>query len=420
MSSHLVSPLLLVGLLSAQQVPEGAEPNQSTSTATVVPCGGEAFGSLGSLVDVDWFRITLPGVRDLRLETGPGFGAELGDTVLVLLDAGGAPLQSNDDGIARGRYASLTAAALPAGTYYCSVERGAFAATSGSYTLDVRCSVPVLLPASAIAAEAPENNDPRSGGNPTTVSLPARCNGLIPTTGPSGDWDFWRFMLPVDSFVRARVAATVSHPTPPVLDDPILYLYDAGTPPVLLAGPFYASNFGVFDTAIDVRLPAGSYQVAIRGWVGSIAGRYYLDLARTDAGRVTVHPGGCGGRVLDVATTAVGPGAPLRTERATLGNTYTLRGSSLGSGGFAFHMIGFQAQSIGLGPLGAPGCTVEVVWVDALLQVADFAGAARFVIAVPETPSLIGTVLESQVAVLDFSNALGFTFSNRVTGVLGD
>ncbi|MCU0864704.1 MAG: hypothetical protein MUC36_12980 [Planctomycetes bacterium] len=420
MQLHYVPTLMCLGLLTAQQVPEAIEPNQSTTTATVLACGAEALGSLGSAVDVDWYQITLSGVRDLRLETGPGNGAEIGDTVLVLLDFTGAPLQTNDDGLARGRHASLFASSLPAGTYYCSVERGPLAAASGSYTLDVRCSLPVVLPAAPIAAEGPENNDPRSSGVPTTVTLPARCNGLIPTTGPSGDWDFWRFVLPVDSFVRARVQATASHPSPPVLDDPILYLYDNAAPPALLAGPFYASNFGVFDTAIDLRLPAGSYQVAIRGWAGSIAGRYYLDLARTDAGRVTVHAGGCGGRVLDVATTLVGPGAPLRTERATLGGTYALRGSSLGSGGFVFHMVGFQAQSIDLGALGAPGCTAEVVFVDAVLQVADTGGSTTYVIAVPETPSLAGTVLESQLAVLDFANPLGLSFSNRVTGALGD
>jgi hypothetical protein len=420
MQLHSVPTMMFLGLLTAQQVPEAVEPNQSTTTATGLGCGAEAIGSLGSAVDVDWYRITLPGVRDLQLETGPGTGAEIGDTVLVLLDASGAPLQSNDDGLARGRYASLFASGLPAGTYYCSVERGPLAAASGSYTLDLRCSLPVALPAAPVAAEAAENNDPRTGGVPTAVSLPARCNGLIPTTGASGDWDFWRFSLPVDSFVRARVAATASHPSPPVLDDPILYLFDDAAPPALLAGPFYASNFGVFDTAIDLRLPAGSYQVAIRGWVGSIAGRYYLDLARSDAGRVTVLAGGCGGRVLDVATTSSGPGAPLRTERATLGGTYVLRGSSLGSGGFAFHLVGFQAQSIDLGVLGAPGCTAEVVFVDALLQVADAGGSATYGIVVPETPSLAGTVLESQLAVLDFSNALGFTFSNRVTGRVGD
>ena len=402
-----------------QQVAEGTEPNATTATATTLAVGREAFGTLSTIADADWFRITTTGTVDLRLGTAPGLGVQVGDTVLTLLDATGAPLRSNDDGVASGWWSKLYVPSLAAGTYYVAVEAGTNAVAGGSYVLDVRAAVPTAFVAPPVANEGAENNDPRSGGVPTTVTLPARGNGAIPTTGPAGDWDFWRFTLPAESFVQVRVAATAAHPIQPRMDDPILYLYDAATPPNLLAGPFYASNFGVWDTALDVHLPAGTFQVAIRGWVGSIAGSYWLDLHRSDAARVTVHPGGCGGRVASVATSTTGPGAPLVLERPALGTTYALRGSSLGAGGFAFHVVGFSSTSVDLGPLGAPGCTLEVNFVDSPLQVADGTGATTFVVPIPESAPLLGATVESQIAVFDLSNALGVTFSNRVAAVLG-
>jgi hypothetical protein len=314
----------------------------------------------------------------------------------------------------------LDAPSLSAGTYYVAVEAGANAAPGGgSYVLDVRCAAPAAFVAPPLFAEGPENNDPRSGGTSTLVSLPARCNGQIPTVGATGDWDFYRFLLLGESFVQARVAATASHPQTPRLDDPVLYLFDASTPPNLLAGPFYASDFAVWDTAIDVRLPPGGYQIAIRGFAGSVGGRYYLDLHRTDAARVTVHPGGCGGRSAGLTVATTGPGAPTTVERPVLGTTYSVVGSNLGSGGFGFHLVGFASTALDLTAAGAPGCTYEVLHLDAILRLADGAGFARYAVAIPETLTLLGTTLQSQIAVLDFSNPLGLTFSNRVSAVVG-
>ena len=412
--------LLSSAALLAQQVPEAAEPNSTTTTATLLPCGAEGTGTLANATDVDWYRVTLAAVRDVRIETGPGLGTQIGDTFVSLLDSTGATLLSNDDGVGVGFYSQLQGNGLAAGTYYVAVERGANAVTAGSYALDVRCSVPTALPTPPIQNEGPESNDPRLGGTATVVTLPARCNGQITTTGPSGDWDFFRFTLANDSFVQVRVAATAVHPQTPRMDDPILYVFDTNTPPNLVLGPFYASNFGVWDTAIDARLAAGSWQVGLRGWVGSIAGRYYLDIHRRDAGRASVLAGGCGGRTLGLPVTNLGAGAPLRVERPVLGTTFTLQGSGLGSGGFAFFAVGFSSTFVDLTALGAPGCALEVVYADTPLVIADGGGLARLPVAIPENGALLGAALESQIAVLDFSNALGITLSNRVSAVLGN
>lgn len=416
---HVLAAGLLAALAQAQRVPEGAEPNGAPATATPLPIGREGFGVLATAGDSDWFVIQLAAATDLRIETGPGRSPQVGDTVVTLFDASGSPLRSNDDGVGCGLYSRLACRALAAGTYYVAVEAGAAGVANGSYTLDVRGAAPVAMPVPPVVAEGPENNDPRLGGTATAVALPVRCNGSVATTGANGDWDFYRFTLATESFVQVRVGATPTHPTPPVMDDPLLYLFDAAVPPNLLGGPFRAGTFGAWDAAIDVRLLPGAYQIAIRGWGGSVAGRYYLDIHRADAARSTVHAGGCGGRLLDVATTNVGPGAPLRVERPAIGTTYSVQGSNLGSGGFAFHVVGFASTVVDLTAAGAPGCILEVVFVDTPLQMADAAGNVVFAVPIPESLSLAGAALESQVAVFDFSNPLGITLSNRVAAVLG-
>ena len=188
----------------------------------------------------------------------------------------------------------------------------------------------------------------------------------------------------------------------------------------LLAGPFQSSSFGVYDAMLEARLPAGTYQIAIRGWNGSVGGAYFLDVTRRDAARVTVFAGGCGGRVLDVATTDAGPAAPLRLERPVIGTTLSLLGANLGANAFTFHVVGFSPTFVDLGMLGAPGCTLEVNYVDTPLYLADAAGRVVYPLALPEASNLLGLTVESQAAVFDLSNALGVTLSNRVAAVVGN
>jgi hypothetical protein len=422
MTRALAGCVALLGLAlgaSAQRVVEAPEPNATPASATSLPLGAEAAGVLTNAADADWYAVTVAAGARLRIETGPGAAAvQARDTVVTLLDAVGAPVCSNDDGVASGWYTRLVTAALPAGQYFVAVEGGAAAVAGGAYALDVR-AVTVPAFAGATAVEGPENNDPRSGGTATAVTLPARCSGAVGSAGIGGDWDFYRFTLAVDATVEARVDATASHPSATRLDDPVLYLFDVATPPNLLAGPFQSRSFGVYDAWLEARLSAGTYQIAVRGWSGSTTGAYYLDLVRRDAARTTVGVGGCGGRNLSVPATDAGPGAPLRLERPVLGATWSLLGSNLGAGGFAFHVVGLQATAVDLTAFGAPGCVLEVVYLDTPLQVADGAGRAVFVLRLPDTPSLLGTTIESQVAVFDLANALGVTLSNRVSAAVG-
>lgn len=419
MSCRLVIALSLAAWSPGQRLLEAPEPNDTPAQATVLPCGGEAEGTLASPADIDCYRLTLAAAAELWAGTGPGAAPEIGDTVVTLLDASGAPLRAAAGGVGTGDHAVLFAAALPAGTYYLQVARGAGGALAGSYVLDVRCRAVLASTVLPPVLEGAENNDPRSGGTPTPVVMPARCYGALASSGPLGDWDFYQVLLGVDGVLRARVDATSTLPSG-AADDLALYLFDGQTPPVQLLGPVIAGDPGAHDQQLVARLAAGTYRVAVRALQGSAAGSYRLDLSASAAARVTTWPGGCAGRTLDVAKTALGPGAPLRLERPATGSTWSLRGEHLGSAGFAFHVVGFTATALDLTPLGASGCTLEVAYVDTVFQFADATGRALWWLRIPDSSNLLGASLENQVAVLDLSNPLGVTLSNRVSAVLGD
>jgi hypothetical protein len=168
-----------------------------------------------------------------------------------------------------------------------------------------------------------------------------------------------------------------------------------------------------------VRLAAGVYQVAVRGWQDSIAGSYYLDLRRVLAANATTNAGGCAGRTLDLLRTNIGPGAPLGLERPAIGRTYSLLGSGLGSNNPVAHAVGITQVSVDLTSFGAPGCFLDVDFIALLPLLADAAGMAAVTLPLGEDPSLLGVLLVDQLGVLDFSNTLGITTSNSVTAVMG-
>lgn len=409
----------LLSPITAQRVAEASEPNASTSSATVLPCGQEALATLSSSVDEDWFRIVLIAPSDLRIATGPTWSSQIGDTVVTLLDSTGGALRANDDGFGTGFYSDLLAKGLPAGTYYAAVTAGANAQSSGGYVLDVRCEPATTIMTPPTTIEGPENNDPRTGGTATNVLLPVRCDGALSSTGHNGDWDFWRILAFGESVMRIRLAATANHTGTPAVDLAV-YLFDGATPPNYVAGPFFATDIGVWDQAIDVRIAGGFHHVAVRGVVGSQPGSYYLDLQNRASASATVFPGGCGGRTLGLPTTNPPVSTPQVLEAGFLGTTYSIEGANLGNTGFAFHVVGLAATSIDLTPFGAIGCTLEVSYLDTVFQFADPAGRATWSVFVPDNISLLGTTLHSQAAVLDLSNPLGITISNRVATTIGN
>lgn len=419
MPRPLCSLLLLTTLLPAQRVAESAEPNDGVLTATMLGCGLEARGTLQASDDEDWYRVSFAAASEVWIETGPTAVGEVGDTLVTLLDGTGAALVSNDNGVLSGYYSRLYVPELAAGTYYVVVERGPMGATSGDYLLDVRCAAPSAPATGATITEASGNNDPRSGGVAQSVFTPVRLDGGLDSAGYDGDWDFYRVLLFGDNVLHVSVAATATHPGTTIAEDPVFYLFDGASPPNLLAGPFHASDRDTWDQRMAFRLPGGIYQVAVRGFAGSAAGDYYLDLATLPAARATVFAGGCNGRTLGLGVANIGPGSPRTLEVPQLGSTLSFEGSNLGTFGLALHVIGFAAANVDLTPFGAPGCTLSVDYVDLVFALADIQGRATWVVPLPETVSVLGATLESQAAVLDGSNGLGITLSNRVSAVVG-
>jgi hypothetical protein len=126
-----------------------AEPNDTFAAATALS-GSEVVASGGHLVgaDVDTYAITVPAGQSLRaeiIEGGSTSCESLGlDSRLTLYDAGGSPIDDDDDA-GRGfcslidgtgaNAANRGAHALPGGTYYLAVRAsaGATASTSGSF-----------------------------------------------------------------------------------------------------------------------------------------------------------------------------------------------------------------------------------------------------------------------------------------------
>ena len=410
--------LLVPAIAVAQRVSEAPEPNSSTTTATTVACGIEAVGALSSVTDEDWYELVLTATADVCVTAGPGAGVEVRDTIVTLLDGTGGPLRQNDDCVQAGFYSELLAPALPPGTYFVAVTAGA-QAVAGSYQLDISCRASATTSTPSTVTEGPENNDPRTGGTATSAIVPVRASGALQSTGVDGDWDFWKLLVFGDSVLRVTLEPTNSIPSG-AAQDPVVYLYDDASPPNVVAGPFFASARDAWDQVLEFRVDGGVHHIAVRGAEGSQPGSYLLDVTSTTAAAGLVFSGGCGGRTLSLATSNFGPGAPLVREYPRLGTTYSVQGSNLGAGGYCYYAVGVQGQFVDLSPLGAPGCALEVVPIQVQFQFADASGDAAWSLPIPDSVSLVGAQLHSQVAVFDLSNPLGLTMSNRVVGLIAN
>lgn len=134
-------PLLASSLL-AQGVHEAQEPNDTTSTATLLPLGEQGVGDI-TASDEDWFRVTLAADSDYKIWTSPGFAGQIEDTRVRIMAADGTTqIVDVDDGntSTHGYYTTMQGA-LVAGVYYVAV-RGYNSSTVGSYTLDVVLAQP--------------------------------------------------------------------------------------------------------------------------------------------------------------------------------------------------------------------------------------------------------------------------------------
>ncbi len=122
---------------------EGAEPNGDpgatpAGTPTPIGCDTVAQGAISISMDEDWFQLDVTRATLVIVTTGDPAGTSMPifDTVMDLLDASGAVLDTSDDAF-YGTLYSRVERVLPPGRYYAAV-RGYQTATGG-YSLQVEC-----------------------------------------------------------------------------------------------------------------------------------------------------------------------------------------------------------------------------------------------------------------------------------------
>jgi serralysin len=137
-------------------ITESADATATTATPYNLGVGQTAQGTISSLGDHDWYRISLvAGQTYTFAEIGTGTNS-LNDTFLNLRDSSGTVLASDDDA-GPGLSSSLTFTATSTGTYY--VDAGAFGnGSAGQYgisaTLGTRPNFNISMGAGAVDAYA--------------------------------------------------------------------------------------------------------------------------------------------------------------------------------------------------------------------------------------------------------------------------
>jgi len=396
--------------LPVARVAEAAEPNGplGAGTTTSLACGEIGDGDL-TAADTDWWTFTLTSPSIVRAETGRGLSVITSiDTIMTLWDVtGSTQLEFDDDG-APGNW-SLIIATLDPGTYHLDV--GGYAGTNtGSYTLLLECT-----DASVTLPEMPEpNGDPFA--NPLAVPSIATCG--VPGEGEitAGDRDWWLFGLNQDRFVTIQVWGGDPTVGAGPLGNAVLTLRDA------LGNAIETDDDDFYDRLprLQIWLPVGAYYVDLGG-VGNDVGSYTVQVNCDDSADYHVFAGGCPG------SSGLPPTWNVRDwELPLLGTTLVGEFGQCPANGALIVFAGFSRTQAGglplpfdLGPLGAPGCLVEVENVATLLFIADGGGRASWPLTFPYIAGLVGVQFGQQAFVLDNSaNPLGGTVTNSGWGLV--
>ena len=141
-----------------------------TSSTVVSPIGGFIDGSIDTVGDQDWYRVTLTAGQTYTFTTR--LNGSLSDSVLTLRDASGTLLVENDDAVTNlYTFSEITYTATTTGTYFIAVS--GFQSGTGTFTLTT--SAPV---ADSIAGAATTN---------ASLALGAPQNGVLDAAGDH-DW----------------------------------------------------------------------------------------------------------------------------------------------------------------------------------------------------------------------------------------
>lgn len=231
-------------------------PGSTASTATIAP-GTSVAGTLDSLGDHDWYRVTLVAGTSYVFglsAAGSGVGT-LADPILRLRDASGTLVASDDDG-GTGRDSLLAITTSASGTFF--LDAGAFFdGGTGSFLLSV-----------ALA-------DAVEGSTATSASI-AEGESVLGSVDSGGDADWYAVFL--EEGVSYDIALSGADGGGGSLADPFLGIRDAaGT--LLLSDD--DSGTGL-DAALSVTVNTGGLYYLDSSGFGSQTGTFTLSLDRAD------------------------------------------------------------------------------------------------------------------------------------------
>lgn len=293
-SLKLASAFLLAAqTATAQLVAEGPEPNNTPATATVLPFGRQAFGTIDtSGNDTDTYKITLTERSDLKVWTGAGtsFAGQLNCSRLFLLAGNGVSRLGEFAGWSdeTGRYASFLMGDMAPGDYYIVVS-GELPVHDGNYSIEaVAGPVGSLAPYTQVAAWQ-EPDDPRFWGTPATTTWNTINAGFLHAGGsgdrdpfaPNVDYDIFAIQLPCASHLDFELLQSNDPNAAPM---PVMFLLDSGFAPLQQSQPvgqggivermsFDAPGAGLYYVGVHGLWPwdIGTFKLLIKGVVGERA-----------------------------------------------------------------------------------------------------------------------------------------------------
>ena len=261
--------------VDANDVPDDTATNSSVSV------GGQITGTIDSVGDQDWYRLTLESGRQYRfdlhgLTSGQG---TLNDPQLRLLDSGGIEIAANDD--SGGTLdSSIGFVAQRSGTYFLSAQ--GFETDIGTFTLRV--------------------TDLTSSGSGDVLATTATTSSIVVGDSASGevdvtgDQDWYRVSLEAGRQYRFNLRGASSEQG--TLDDPLLHLLDSAGREIArnddAAGSLDSSIGFLADTQGTYYLSAQAFSVEIGSYVLSAdeVGELIADVAANTGSNEVITVGG--------------------------------------------------------------------------------------------------------------------------------
>jgi hypothetical protein len=405
--------------LLAQGIPEGPEPNNTPSTATVMYPGAQAEGTIGIGGDQDWYQFVLPTNANLMATTGWATGVTVDvDTVLTLYMSDGITIVGVNDDRGLDRYSRLELVNVPANSssnpFYLLEVRHYLVTGTGGYVLDLQAKAPT-----SVIPEGPEPNDPRLPASAATVAtIDTLHSGMLSVggagtsyTSPTADYDFWRVTIPAPMTVEFETKDSLAGPA----TDTVIHLTDSAFNRITFdddGGALALSRLSFFFST------PGTYYLAVSGYGATNGVGAYQLAVRSTPPAFLESAGGCAGSA-GIPRLSVRGANP--TELPWLGTEFFVDETNLPASAVYLRLLGVASfpVPVNLGPLGAPGCLVEVNPLVISVGAGTPAGTGFWGFPLPANAAFAGGELHYQIAVIDLpANALGLTTSNKAVATV--